>query len=261
MSASDHRQPPTIDPGDPRPQDPWGCWSIVRVCILLGVVVAIAIALLLPAVRSAREPARRAQCKNQLRQIALALHQYAEQHGGLPPAYTTGADGRPLHSWRTLILPYLQEAELYDSIDLTKPWDDPVNAAAFNTKLEIYQCPSARWEPDNRTIYLAVVTPESCIQPTEPRKLSDVTDGTSRTLMVVETDEAHAVPWMSPVDADEKTVLGLGGPGAGTSHPNGVNAVFVDGSVHFLHGEMPAKLRRALISIAGNDEISLDGDE
>jgi prepilin-type processing-associated H-X9-DG protein len=260
MSASNQFEPPAINPGTPRPQLPRGCSTILKVLIVFG-ILGVGVALLLPAVRSAREPARRNQCKSQMRQIALALHQYAEQHGGLPPAYTTDSDGRPLHSWRTLILPYLEEARLYNSIDLTKPWDDPVNAEAFKTKLEIYQCPSAPWEPDNRTAYLAVVTPESCIQATEPRKFSDVTDGTPRTLIVIEVDEEHAVPWMSPVDADEATVLGLCGPESRTPHPQGVQAAFVDGSVRFIHEGMPGKVRRALISIAGNDEVSLNGEE
>jgi type II secretory pathway pseudopilin PulG len=260
MSASDQSEPPTIDAGTSRPQLPRGCWTIFKVLIVFG-IVGVGVALLLPAIRTPREAARRNQCLSQLKQIALGLQAYAEEHGELPPAYTTDADGKPLHSWRTLILPYVEESQLYRSIDLTKPWDDPVNAEAFKTKLEIYQCPSAHWEPDNRTTYLAVVTSESCIQPTEPRKLSDVTDGTSRTLMVVETDEEHAVPWMSPVDADEKTVLGLGGQDSRTSHPNGFQAAFVDGRGIFLDSDTPAEVRRALISIAGKDEAELESEE
>ncbi len=81
---------------------------------------------------------------------------------GLPPAYTTDADGKPLHSWHTLILPYMGESHLYNTIDLTKPWDDPENAAAFETILLVYCCPSAREGEDNRTSYLAIVTPNSC---------------------------------------------------------------------------------------------------
>jgi type II secretory pathway pseudopilin PulG len=108
--------------------------AIVKILAVLG-GIALLIAMLLPAVRSAREPARRNQCLSQLKQIALALETYADVHGKFPPAYTTDADGKPLHSWRTLILPYMEEPQLYASIDLTKPWDDPVNAKAFKTHL------------------------------------------------------------------------------------------------------------------------------
>lgn len=232
--------------------------TALKVLAVLGIIV-IALAMLLPAVRTAREPARRNECRNNLRQIALALKRYAEVHGALPPTYTTDADGRPLHSWRTLILPFMDEQQLYNSIDLTKPWDDPANAAAFNTNLSVYQCPSAPWEIDNRTTYLAVVAPNSCFQATVPRELSEITDDASQTLMVIEADEEHAVPWMSPVDADEKTVLGLAGPTSRTAHPHGVQAGFVDGSVRLLSDETPAAVRRALISIAGNDNVTAEG--
>jgi prepilin-type processing-associated H-X9-DG protein len=231
--------------------------TLLKLLAVLGIIV-IAIAMMLPAVRTAREPARRNQCRSQLEQIALALKRYAEVHGALPPAYTTDASGKPLHSWRTLILPFMEEQQLYNAIDLTKPWNDPVNAAAFNTNLAVYQCPSAPWEIDNRTTYLAVVAPNSCIQATEPRKLSDVTDDPSQTLMVIEVDEEHAVPWMSPVDANEDVVLDLASPKSRTPHPGGVQAAFVDGSVYFLADGIPATIRRTLISIAGNDNVTAE---
>src|SRR5262249_32690557 len=104
--------------------------------LLLGVAtIAVMIALLLPAYRSAGPAARRAQCTNNLKQIALALHNYVQDHKALPPAYTMDTNGRPLHSWRTLILPYLEQRSLYEKIDLSKPWNDPVNATASATKL------------------------------------------------------------------------------------------------------------------------------
>ena len=91
----------------------------------MGIIVVL-IALMLPAMRSAREPARRTQCRYNLKQIGLALHEYEQAFGVLPPAYTVDAEGKRLQSWRVLILPYLDQAALYKLIDLTKPWDDPV---------------------------------------------------------------------------------------------------------------------------------------
>src|SRR5262245_49759347 len=102
---------------------------IVEILVVLA-FLALLVALLLPLSRSARPAARRAQCTNNLKQIALALHDYEQEHGALPPAYTVDAAGRPLHSWRTLILPYLEQEKLYQSIDLSKPWNDPANAQA-----------------------------------------------------------------------------------------------------------------------------------
>ena len=106
--------------------------------------------------------------REQLEASCVALQLYEEVHGALPPAYTTDADGKPLHSWRTLILPYMEEQKLYESIDLAKPWNDPANAAAFKTVVAAYRCPSVPWEHDNRTTYQAIVSPNSCFPRQNP---------------------------------------------------------------------------------------------
>jgi prepilin-type processing-associated H-X9-DG protein len=228
--------------------------KVLMVLMVLG-IVGVAFLLLLPTVRTGREAARRNLCNNHLKQIAIALQNYQDAHDALPPAYTVDAAGKPLHSWRTLILPYLEERTLYESIDLTKPWDDPVNAKARETSLSVYQCPSTDDPDGNTTTYLAVVTPNSAIQADKPRRVAEITDGASKTLMVIEVDADHAVPWMSPVDADEKTVLRIG-PTSKLAHPGGVHAAFVDSHVAFLREDLPTAQRRALISSAANDEVS-----
>src|SRR5918997_1599426 len=91
--------------------------------------------------RSSRPAGRRIRCLNNLKQIVLALHNYEQAHKALPPAYTVDATGRPLHSWRTLILPYLEQEPLYRAIDLSKPWNDPANARALETTLLVFGCP------------------------------------------------------------------------------------------------------------------------
>src|SRR5262245_16452317 len=105
---------------------------LVNVLKVLGILflIAVAISLCLPPVTRGREAARRTQCKNNLKQILLALTNYELEYQALPPAHTTDANGNPLHSWRTLILPYLDQRQLYESIDLSKPWNDPINADA-----------------------------------------------------------------------------------------------------------------------------------
>lgn len=233
-------------------------FTLIELIVILF-IVGILIALLVPARRGAREPARRTQCKNNLKQIALGLQTYESNYGALPPAYTVDADGKPLHSWRTLILPFVEQKLLYDKIDLTKPWDDPANAEVF--KLGVpppYVCPSV-YEPANRTVYLAVVTPNGCIQSTRPRLLSEIVDKHSQTLMVIEVDPPHSVPWMAPTDADERVLLALGSE-TELTHPGGMNAAFVDGSVRFVSAELPAPEWRALISIAGNDSVASIGN-
>jgi prepilin-type N-terminal cleavage/methylation domain-containing protein len=221
--------------------------------LLVVAIIAVLIALLLPAVRSGGGPAaRRAQCTNNLKQIAVAMHLYEEAHKALPPAYTVDAQGRPLHSWRTLILPYLERQEaLYRTIDLSKPWDDPANTKALGRSLPVYRCPEARGAQNNTT-YLAIVASNGCLIAGEPRRLADITDAHKSTLMVIEAGEENAVPWMAPVDADASLVIGLGEK-TKLHHAGGTNACFVNGGVRFLKTSTAAPVRRALISIAGGD--------
>ena len=117
-------------------------FTLIELLVVIA-IIAILIALLLPAVQQAREAARRTQCKNNLHQLGLALHNYHDEYQCFPPAYTVDPDGKPLHSWRTLILPYLEHGPLYATIDLSKPWDDPANKAAYATNIQAYRCPSA----------------------------------------------------------------------------------------------------------------------
>ena len=158
-----------------------------------------------------------------------------------------------MHSWRTLILPYLDQKPLYDKIDLTKPWDDSVNAEAYKSVIWAYRCPSATG-PETHTTYMAVVTPNSCFRPTESRLLSEITDGTANTLMVVEVDLEHAVHWMSPSDADESLFLAIGSTSK-LDHVGGIHFALADGTVRFLNATASADIRRALISVAGNEPL------
>jgi prepilin-type processing-associated H-X9-DG protein len=257
MDENPYRGPHSGSDGVPKRRHRWGATLLKLLPAVC--VIGFLIALLLPAWRSAGPTARRIQCANQLKQIALGLRSYAEVYHAWPPAYTVDADGKPLHSWRTLILPYIERMDVYKSIDLTKPWDDPANASARKLALDEYRC-SAGSGPDSYTTYLAIVTPSSCLRAGEPRELSDITDDRSQTLLVIEVDTEHAVPWMSPVDADEQLVLSLG-PKSKLAHAGGMNAVFVDGSGQFLPDDLPAADRRALISIAGNDKVPADDSD
>ncbi len=228
--------------------------TFLRVFLGLAIVFVLA-ALLLPAMRrgGGREAARRTQCKNNLKQIALALHNYESIYHVLPPAYTVDAAGRPLHSWRTLILPWVEQLDLYNMIDLSKPWDDPANAEALKTVPHVYRCPSVALPP-GFTSYLGIVGSNACFHPTAPRAFSEMTDGTGNTLMVFEVAQEQAVHWMAPQDASEEMVLNFGKDGK-LNHTGGTPAALADGSVRFLSENLDTETLRALISIAGNDRV------
>ena len=225
--------------------------------VLAVAIFVVVIALFLPAMRTARPAARRSQCTNNLKQIGLALHNYEQAYNALPPAYTVDANGRPLHSWRTLILPYLETGALYETIDRSKPWNDPVNATAAATKLAVFICPEdvhAR----NTTTYLAIVGPDGFLVPGRSRRFEEITDGLSSTLAVIEGRDEDAVPWMAPFDADAATLMKLDKK-AKLLHAGGSNALLADGSVRFLKADTPAPMRRALLSISGNDNDAVNG--
>jgi type II secretory pathway pseudopilin PulG len=234
-------------------------WRFTLLQLLVGVAaIGLAIALLLPASRRAREPARRMQCGNNLKQIGIALHTYADEYGCLPPAYTVDAEGKPLHSWRTLILPFLEQNRLYEKIDLAKPWDDPANRLAYEAEFggNVYQCPSAGL-PKGHTMYLAVVARGGCFQSTRPRALAEITDDHNQTLMVIETPPQQAVHWMSPNDAAEELVLNAAAAEK-RAHPSGTQGLFVNGRVSFLSAKTKPETLRALISIAGKEFAEID---
>ncbi len=233
--------------------------TLIEVLVVLGCLSLLVVGMFLfltPATRQARPAAYRVQCKNNLRQIALALHNYHDRYDAFPPAYTVDANGTPLHSWRTLILPYMDQQALYDKIDLSKPWDDPANAEFAKTAPPGYRCPSSK-SPTSHSTYLALVGTSCCFNPTKPRKIAEIKDGTSNTLMVIEVAADQAVPWMQPSDADEALFLSFTSKSA-VPHKGGVNAALADGSVRFLSFTIPAEDRKALVSIANGDKCPVD---
>ncbi len=246
---------PELNPGNdtPQPTRRFGCtfWLILAGMGFVGVLF-----LLSEVFRDSHPATRRLACKGNLKQIGLALLNYHDDFDAFPPAYTVDVNGKPLHSWRTLILPYLDQLPLYNSIDLTKPWDDPVNSEFRELSLPVYRCPSlpSRDCPTNHTNYLASVAPNGFFRPTEPRQQSEITDGLANTLAVVEVPFDHSVPWMSPQDADEALVLLSIGPNPKLVHTGGQHSLLGDGAVRFLSEKLPTATRRALISIDGGDD-------
>ena len=114
-------------------------------------IIAVLISLLLPAVQSAREAARRTACRNNLKQIGLALHNYHDQFRVFPPSNTNDVEqggwmgdplSRHIHSWASLLLPNLDDGNLYRSIDYNVSCLHPNNRDAASTVVSTYRCPS-----------------------------------------------------------------------------------------------------------------------
>ena len=234
--------------------------TVILVVILIVILAFFAcgglgVALLLPAVQAARESARRMQCGNNLKQIALALHNYHEANGSFPPAYTVDANGKPLHSWRTLILPFLDQEGLYRQIDLNEPWDSPKNQAFNQMILPTYHCATNSNPMD--CSYVAIVGPNTIFQGPNGVKIPAITDGMSNTLMIVEV-RGNTKSWMEPVDLDATTMrfqLNASPTDPGSFHPGGMNASLADGSVRFLSQSVDPKLIKSMTTINGNEPV------
>lgn len=231
------------------------------------------IALLLPAFSSAREAARRAQCANNLKQIAWALSNYHDVHGTFPPAFIPDKDGKPMHSWRVLLLPYVEEKALYDKYDFQEPWDGPNNRKLLNPVPWVYRCPSDRRTvpgPGVWTSYVAVVGPQTAWPGKSPRKASDILDGSRGTILVLE-EHSQRIPWMEPRDLTLDEALGVltssdwqvAGPHRSEDfffeYSSGRNVVHADGYVWFLFDGLPRQAWSSRLTI--NDGASLSDQD
>lgn len=224
----------------------------------------IMVAMLLPAVQAAREAARRSQCTNNLKQIGLAMHNYHSQYGCFPPAYLPDENGKPMHSWRVLLLPYMDMEPLYQQYRFDEPWDGPHNRTLVNVMPPVYQCPSDKGgNTATTTNYVVITGPGTVFDGGKSSGIADIRDGTSNTFMVVEVPGTSA-NWMEPKDvtADElKQILplggALGGPMPRELHPGGFNALLCDGSVRFISYSIDPETFKLLIEKSDGQAVNM----
>lgn len=221
----------------------------------------ILVALLLPAVQAPREAARRNACSNHMKQIGIALMNYHDTYHTLPPAYLADANGKPMHSWRVLILPYLERADLYAQYDFDEPWDGPHNSRLAAQMPDVFRCPSSN-DADNLTNYVAVVGAETMWPGAGAVGLRDIADGSSTTIAVVETT-GSGINWLEPRDLTfDEAVQGINSPAnpsISSIHSGGVvNVLFVDSHVVALPDDIPPNVIRALLTIKGMETIDTE---
>jgi hypothetical protein len=138
------------------------------------------------------------QAANHLKQISLAFHSYHDQHGRLPPAVVRDAAGKPLHSWRVLLLPYLEQDVLYLEFHLDEPWDSPHNLALLSRMPKVYGSPEVQPAEPFHTFLQVITGPGTAFDGGKITFPKDIPDGMMNTFLVVEAGEA--VPWTKPID-------------------------------------------------------------
>ena len=233
---------------------------VILVVVLLGVLACGGLFVWIPmaTMPTGREAARRMQCSNNLKQIGLAMHNYHDAFGCFPPAYVPDENGQPMHSWRVLVLPYLEQKPLYDQYNFDEPWDSPQNLALANLVPPVFQCPSDTLVGPSETSYLMIVGPGTVSDGPTATKIQEIADGTSNTILVVEA-AGCGVNWLEPRDLDaERLSYLIDDPvdrGIASEHPDGANFLFCDGSVTLVDVAVEPEEVRAMSTISGGEEV------
>jgi hypothetical protein len=228
--------------------------ALVRATARMKIDAAVVTAGLADAVRKQQKAAGRMQSVNNLKQIALAMHNWVDANGGtMPPEAVFGKDGKPLLSWRVLILPYVEQDDLYKQFHLNEPWDSEHNKKLLGKMPSVYAAPGQKSATD--THYQGFYGKGAFFEGKQGRRFpADFPDGTSNTIMVVEA--AKGVPWTKPEDLDYDPAKPL--PKLGGLFPGGFNAALCDGSVRFISNAVTPKTLHLLIQ--RNDGQPLPGD-
>jgi len=204
-------------------------------------------------------------CADKMKWIMLAMHTYHDPYRHFPQAYTLDAEDKPLHSWRVALLPYLEQAKLYEQIRRDEPWDSEWNRQFHNQCPEIFQCPTMSDEEKaaGLTSYSLVVGTRCYPKPSKrPYDIRQITDGTSNTICIVE--RKTPVNWMDPTAelTQEQAFLGPADPESGiglrheTEGKKTFNVGLFDGSVHVIGEDIPLETWKALLTRAGGESVS-----
>lgn len=241
MEPSDAYEPPKNKPLPPSKQSKtstitrrivgWGV-SLLAIGILVGM-------LLPPVTRGIRPAARRTSCMNNMRQLVLALHNYQASKGHFPPAYIADENGNPMHSWRVLILPYMDRQDLSERYSMGEPWDGPNNRLLADEFNGVFSCPS-HYSPENEenyTSYCLVTGEGTLFNADRTPEFSDIRDGSSNTIILVEINHGD-IQWMEPRDLTIEEALNVFEQASAddhvSHHPGIQNVAFADGSARSL---------------------------
>jgi prepilin-type N-terminal cleavage/methylation domain-containing protein/prepilin-type processing-associated H-X9-DG protein len=263
--------------------------------LLVGIViVALLLALLLPAVQASRNTARRTICKNQLRQLAQGLHSYHDVHRCFPPGSYVMGPSFPIQSgwgWGAMVLPHVELAALHRQIDFGLRTGDLPNLERIALPIPLFRCPceiapeSITCAPTDAPPYLLAsgnyCGSEGVLSAMSQIRITDITDGTTTTLMLGERivqaegplpftsawcgqvafDDAYdlrSVPYLSP-NPDHPLNGSLNDPACfGSRHRKGANFALADGSVVYLGDDIDLAVFTALGTASGGEAVHVE---
>jgi hypothetical protein len=190
----------------------------------------------------------------------MALHNYHDFYRSLPPAFVADAQGRPMHSWRTLLLPWIEQQSLFNAYDFAEPWDGPNNIRLSKTPLDLFVCPTAPRTNAAGTHYVFVTGPGTAFPGDRCTTFSDMQDGRANTILLAEADAN--ISWAEPRDLNVESmsfaINDRSRPSISSRHPLGPAIVPADGigAWRVTSGVSPATLR-ALVTIAGGEKVEV----
>ena len=248
---------------------------MVLMTILAIVTVGLVLFPCLPPVTAERGAARATQCRSNLKQFGLALHNYHDEYGSFPPAFVIADDGTRMHSWRTFVLPYVDQGPLYKEYDFDEAWDGLSNSAlGSGDYFQVGCCPSdPGFRYDHRvTNYVAVVGDETAWRPDGVVRIEDFTDGLANTILLVEVTPV-SVNWFEPRDLEfDAMSFQINDPNESSLSSNHkkkaewpweedipyVHVLMADGSSRRLPASTPPDVVRALLTINGGEEVEVN---
>lgn len=251
-----------------RPSGDGGGGALKVIFIVLGVVLLVSlvcggglVGLTVYSVGKVRNAASRAYAQNNMKQLALAMHNYHDTHGHMPASLPT-KDGKPGLSWRVALLPFLDQGPLYNQFKLDEPWDSPNNIKLLDQMPRLF-VNQRMAHPMNHTCYRVFVGGGAMFEHGKKTRMGSfgkprpdeiyINDGLSNTIMFIEA--ADTVPWTKP---DELTYSPTGPlPALGVVGETTFTIAFADGSVRSLNRDTAQNMIRAAITANGNENVIL----
>ena len=202
--------------------------------------------------------ANRIRSMNNLKQMGLAFHNFHDTNGHFPANIVDKNTGKPLLSWRVALLPYIEQNALYKAFKQDEPWDSEHNIKLAKSLVPVYSLANqTKRDPQGNclTPYQAFTGKSTLFEAGKKLKFTDVTDGTSNTLLFVEAK--NQVIWSKPDDIpfDPAKELPAANTFLGGLFPGGFHAAFCDGSVRFFKDTIDSKTIQAMITRAGEEVL------